>query len=75
MVGEPAVRTIRMRDDVIEGRAGRDGATSAVAAGCTVHLARMAGDPDNSLKEAGEILGKARTTIYLWYRNGGFPPA
>jgi len=35
----------------------------------------MAGDPDNSLKEAGEILGKARTTIYLWYRNGGFPPA
>jgi hypothetical protein len=32
------------------------------------------GDPDNSLKEAGEIL-KARTTIYLWYRNGEFPPA
>jgi len=34
------------------------------------------GDPDNlSLKEAGEILGKARNTIYLWNRNGKFPPA
>jgi len=43
MVGEPAVRTIRMRDDLIEGGAGRDGATSAVAAGRTVHLARVAG--------------------------------
>jgi hypothetical protein len=34
------------------------------------------GDPTTlSLKEAGEILGKARNTIYLWYRNGKFPPA
>jgi hypothetical protein len=34
------------------------------------------GDPANlSLKEAGEILGKARNTLYLWYRNGKLPPA
>lgn len=34
------------------------------------------GDPDNlSLKEAGEILGKARNTVYLWYRQGKFPSA
>lgn len=37
---------------------------------------RPLGDPDNlSLKEAGEILGKARNTVYLWYRQGKFPPA
>lgn len=37
---------------------------------------RPLGDPDNlTLKEAGEILGKARNTVYLWYRNGKFPPA
>lgn len=37
---------------------------------------RPLGDPDNlSLKEAGEILGKARNTVYLWYRKGKFPPA
>jgi len=37
---------------------------------------RPLGDPDNlSLKEAGEILGKARNTVYLWYRQGRFPPA
>lgn len=37
---------------------------------------RPLGDPDNlSLKEAGEILGKARNTIYGWYRSGKFPPA
>lgn len=36
---------------------------------------RPLGDPDNlSLKEAGEILGKARNTVYLWYRSGKFPP-
>lgn len=37
---------------------------------------RPLGDPDNlSLKEAGEILGKARNTVYLWHRQGKFPPA
>lgn len=37
---------------------------------------RPLGDPENlSLKEAGEILGKARNTVYLWYRQGKFPPA
>jgi hypothetical protein len=37
---------------------------------------RPLGDPDNlSLKEAGEILGRKRTTVYLWYREGKFPPA
>jgi hypothetical protein len=37
---------------------------------------RPLGDPDNlSLKEAGEILGKARNTVFLWYRQGKFPPA
>jgi hypothetical protein len=37
---------------------------------------RPLGDPDNlSLKEAGEILGRARNTVYLWYRKGKFPPA
>src|SRR5205807_6106094 len=37
---------------------------------------RPLGDPDNlSLKEAGGILGKARNTLYLWYRSGKFPPA
>jgi hypothetical protein len=37
---------------------------------------RSLGDPDNlTLKEAGEILGKARNTVYGWYRNGKFPPA
>lgn len=37
---------------------------------------RPLGDPDNlSLKEAGEILGKAMNTVYLWYRQGKFPPA
>jgi hypothetical protein len=37
---------------------------------------RPLGDPDNlSLKEAGEILGKARNTVYLWYKQGKFPPA
>ena len=37
---------------------------------------RPLGDPDNlSLKEAGEILGKARNTVHLWYRQGKFPPA
>jgi hypothetical protein len=37
---------------------------------------RPLGDPDNlTLKEAGEILGKARNTVYLWYRQGKFPPA
>ncbi len=37
---------------------------------------RPLGDPDNlSLKEAGEILGKARNTVYLWYKQGRFPPA
>lgn len=37
---------------------------------------RPLGDPDNlSLKEAGEILGKARNTVYGWYRRGKFPPA
>ena len=37
---------------------------------------RPLGDRDNlSLKEAGEILGKARNTVYLWYRQGKFPPA
>jgi len=36
---------------------------------------RPLGDPDNlTLKEAGEILGKARNTVYGWYRNGKFPP-
>jgi hypothetical protein len=37
---------------------------------------RPLGDPDNlSLKEAGQILGKARNTVYLWYKQGKFPPA
>jgi hypothetical protein len=37
---------------------------------------RPLGDPDNlSLKEAGEIVGKARNTVYLWYKQGKFPPA
>lgn len=37
---------------------------------------RPLGDPDNlSLKEAGEILGKARNTVYLWFKQGKFPPA
>lgn len=37
---------------------------------------RPLGDPDNlSLKEAGEILGRKRNTVYLWYRQGKFPPA
>lgn len=37
---------------------------------------RPLGDPDNlSLKEAGEILGKARNTLFLWYRQGKLPPA
>lgn len=37
---------------------------------------RPLGDPDNlTLKEAGEILGKARNTVYGWYRKGKFPPA
>lgn len=37
---------------------------------------RPLGDPDNlSLKEVGQILGKARNTVYLWYRKGKFPPA
>lgn len=36
---------------------------------------RPLGDPDNlTLKEAGEILGKGRNTVYLWYRQGKFPP-
>lgn len=30
---------------------------------------------DLSLKEAGKILGKARNTLYSWYRRGKFPPA
>ncbi|MEX1046282.1 MAG: hypothetical protein WD757_03685 [Actinomycetota bacterium] len=34
------------------------------------------GDPDLlSLKDAGEILGKARNTIFGWYKQGKFPPA
>jgi hypothetical protein len=34
------------------------------------------GDPDNlTLKETGEILGRARNTVYGWYRDGKFPPA
>ncbi len=37
---------------------------------------RPLGDPDNlTLKEAGEIIGKARNTVYLWYKKGKFPPA
>jgi hypothetical protein len=37
---------------------------------------RPLGDPDNlSLKEAGEILGRKRNTVYLWYKQGKFPPA
>jgi hypothetical protein len=37
---------------------------------------RPLGDPDNlSLKEAGEILGRARNTLYQWYREGKLPPA
>jgi hypothetical protein len=37
---------------------------------------RPLGDPGNlSLKEAGEILGRKRNTVYLWYRQGKFPPA
>lgn len=37
---------------------------------------RPLGDPDNlSLKEAGELLGKARNTLYGWYRSNKFPPA
>lgn len=37
---------------------------------------RPLGDPDNlSLKEAGEILGRKRNTVYLWFRQGEFPPA
>ncbi len=37
---------------------------------------RPFGDLDNlSLKEAGEILGRARNTVYLSYRQGKFPPA
>jgi hypothetical protein len=37
---------------------------------------RPLGDPDHlSLKEVGEILGEARNTLYLWYRNGKLPPA
>lgn len=39
------------------------------------HSYRPLGDPDNlSLKEAGEILGKARNTLYVRYRKGKFPP-
>lgn len=38
--------------------------------------ARALGDPDNlTLKEAAQILGKARNTVYLWFKNGKFPPA
>jgi hypothetical protein len=34
------------------------------------------GDPDDlSLAQAAEVLGKARNTIYRWYRRGTFPPA
>ena len=37
---------------------------------------RPLGDPDNlSLKEAGEILGRKRNTVYFWYKQGKFPPA
>ncbi|MFN8232259.1 MAG: helix-turn-helix domain-containing protein [Actinomycetota bacterium] len=37
---------------------------------------RPLGDPDNlSLKEAGEILGRKRNTVYLWFKQGKFPPA
>lgn len=37
---------------------------------------RPLGDPDNlTLKEAGDLLGRARNTVYLWYRKGRFPPA
>jgi hypothetical protein len=36
---------------------------------------RPLGDLDNlSLKEAGEILGKARNTLHFWYRQRKFPP-
>lgn len=37
---------------------------------------RPLGDADNlTLAEAGEILGKARNTLWLWYKKGALPPA
>lgn len=40
------------------------------------HKYRPLGDPDNlTLAEAGELLGKARNTLWLWYKKGELPPA